>query len=34
MFDAIQFSTVSGVVILLAFAAVYLGSSYLYQLEK
>lgn len=31
MADAIHFTNAAGVVILLAFAAVYLGSSYLYQ---
>ena len=31
MLDGVQFTNMLGVVILLAFAAVYLGSSYLYQ---
>ncbi len=31
MADAIQFTNMGGVVVLLVFAAVYLGSSYLHQ---
>lgn len=31
MADAIQFTNSGGVIVLLVFAAVYLGSSYLYQ---
>jgi hypothetical protein len=34
MADAIQFTDMGGVIVLLAFAAVYLGSCYAHQKEK
>ncbi len=34
MADGIQFTNMGGVIVLLAFAVVYLGSSYLYQKAK
>ena len=34
MADSIQFTNTMGIVILLVFAAIYLGSSYLYQKSR